>query len=142
MPTSTKSKKENLSCRYRSTVTDVGRVSFLRNSSSKQFHNLPSSPRKRNTRTIVKMALTASQIALNQFIEVSDRQSEFEPMTNTPSQVPPSLSMLNIRREEIRALWDRLKAEYDECTGFMAEAGESEADSLAILRAKYKKSRL
>jgi len=50
--------------------------------------------------------------------------------------------MLNIRREEIRALWDRLKAEYDECTGFMAEAGESEADSLAILRAKYKKSRL
>jgi len=45
--------------------------------------------------------------------------------------------MLNIRREEIRALWDRIKAEYDECTGCIAEAGDSAADSLPILKAKY-----
>jgi len=38
--------------------------------------------------------------------------------------------MLNIRREEIRALWDRIKAEYHECTGYIAEAGDSAADSL------------
>jgi len=44
--------------------------------------------------------------------------------------------MLNIRREEIRALWDRIKAEYDECTGCIAEAGDSSADSLPVLKAK------
>jgi len=48
-----------------------------------------------------------------------------------------SLSILNIRREEIRALWDRIKAKYDECTGCIAEAGDSAADSLSILKAKY-----
>jgi len=42
--------------------------------------------------------------------------------------------MLNIRREEIRALWDRIKAEYDECTGCIAEAGDSAANSLPILK--------
>jgi len=36
--------------------------------------------------------------------------------------------MLNIRR---------IKEEYDECTGCIAEAGESAADSLPILKAKY-----
>jgi len=45
--------------------------------------------------------------------------------------------MLNIRREEIRALWGRIKAEHDECTGCIAEAGDSAADSLPILKAKY-----
>jgi len=44
--------------------------------------------------------------------------------------------MLNIRREEKRALWD-IKAEYDECTGCIGEAGDSAADSLPILKAKY-----
>jgi len=42
--------------------------------------------------------------------------------------------MLNIRRQEIRAIWDRIKAEYDEC---IAEAGDSAVDSLPILKAKY-----
>jgi len=83
------------------------------------------------------MALTASQIALNKFIVVSDRLSEFESRANTPSPVPSILSMLNIRPKEIRALWDRMKGECDECTGYMAEAGESAADSLPILRDKY-----
>jgi len=45
--------------------------------------------------------------------------------------------MLNIRREEIRALWDRIKAEYDECTGCIAEDGDGATDSLPILSAKY-----
>jgi len=96
-----------------------------------------SSPRKRVTRANVKTALTPSQIALSKFIEVSDRLSEFESRTNTPSPVPPTLSMLNIRREEIRALWDRIKAEKDEVTGCIAEAGDTAADSLPILKAKY-----
>ncbi|XP_043063591.1 uncharacterized protein LOC122319857 [Drosophila ficusphila] len=61
------------------------------------------------------MALAASDLALNQFIEVSDRLSEFEARCNTPSPTPPSMSMLNIRREEVRALWERIKKEYDEC---------------------------
>jgi len=56
------------------------------------------------------MALTASQIALSKFIEVSDRLSEFESQTNTPSPIPLTLYMLNIRREQIRAVWDRIKA--------------------------------
>jgi len=59
------------------------------------------------------MAQTPSQIAQSKFIEVSDRLNEFESRTNTSSPIPPTLSMLNIRREEIRALWDRIKAEYD-----------------------------
>jgi len=95
------------------------------------------SPRKRVTRASVKMELKPSQMALSKFIEVSDRLSELESRTNTSSPVPPTLSMLNIRREEIRSLWDRIKAEYDECTGCIAEAGESSADSLPILKAKY-----
>jgi len=45
--------------------------------------------------------------------------------------------MLNTRREELRALWDRIKAEYDECTGCIAEAEDSAADSLPILKARY-----
>jgi len=61
-----------------------------------------SSPRKAVTRANVKMALTAFRIALNKFIEVSDRLSEFE---STPSPIPPTVSMLNIRRKEICALW-------------------------------------
>jgi len=96
-----------------------------------------SSPRKRVTRANVTMALTPSQIALSKFIEVSDRLSEFVSRTNTFSPVPPTLSMLNIRRKEIHALWERIKAEYDECTGCIAEAGDSAADSLQFLKAKY-----
>jgi len=81
-----------------------------------------SSPRKMVTRAKVKMALTPSQIALGKFIEVSDRLSEFEYRTNTPSPIPHTLSMLNIRREEC-----------NECTGCTAEA----PDSLPILKDKY-----
>jgi len=83
------------------------------------------------------MALAASQIDLSKFSEVLDRLSEFESRTNTPSPVPPTLFMLNIRREEICALWDRIKAEYDECTECIADAGNSETDILPILKAKY-----
>ncbi|XP_043064772.1 uncharacterized protein LOC122320679 [Drosophila ficusphila] len=83
------------------------------------------------------MALAASDLALNQFIEVSDRLSEFEARCNTPSPTPPSMSMLNIRREEVRALWERIKKEYDECNVRLISAGDSAADSLPILRAKY-----
>jgi len=96
-----------------------------------------SSHRKRVTRAIVKMAPTAFQIALSKFIEVSDRLSEFKSRTNTPLPVPPTLSMLNIRREEIRALWDHITADNDECTGCIAEAGDSADNSLPILKAKY-----
>jgi len=96
-----------------------------------------SSPRKRVTRANVKRELAASQIALSIFIEGSDQLSEFESRTNTPSPVPPTLSMLNIRREEIRALWNRIKAENDEWTGCIGEAGYSAADSLPFLKAKY-----
>jgi len=46
------------------------------------------------------MALTASQISVSKFIEVSDRLSGFESRINTPSPVPPTSSLLNIRREE------------------------------------------
>jgi len=83
------------------------------------------------------MAITAFQIALSKFIEVSDLLSEFKSRTNTPSPVPPTLSMLNIRREEIRALWNHIKADNDECTGCIAEGGNSGDISLPILKAKY-----
>jgi len=55
-----------------------------------------SSPLKKVTRANVKMALTASQFALNKFIEISDRLSEFESRTSTPSSVPLTLSMWSI----------------------------------------------
>jgi len=45
---------------------------------------------------------------------------------------------VNIRREEILALWNRIKVEYDECTGCIVAAGEIAADSLLIIRAKNK----
>jgi len=36
-----------------------------------------------------------------------------------------------------QSLWDRIKAEHDECTGCIAEAGDSADDSLPVLKAKY-----
>jgi len=75
-----------------------------------------SSPRKRVTCANVKMALTASQIALSKFIDI--RSPLHSPRRNT-------------------RVWDRIKAEYDECTGCIAEDGDSAADSLPILKAKY-----
>jgi len=70
-------------------------------------------------------------------ISIDPPTPELTAESSTPSPVPPTLSMLNIRREEIRALWNRIKAEYDECTGCIAESGDSAADSLPILKAKY-----
>jgi len=45
--------------------------------------------------------------------------------------------MLSNGREEIPALWNRIQAEYDVCTGCMVAAGESVAITLPVLRAKY-----
>ncbi|KAH8357356.1 hypothetical protein KR084_010248, partial [Drosophila pseudotakahashii] len=83
------------------------------------------------------MVTSAAELALNQFIDVSDRLSELESRINIPSAVPPTLSVLNIRRDEIREVWVRIKKEYDACTACLVAAGESTADSLPVLKAKY-----
>ncbi|KAH8355489.1 hypothetical protein KR084_000674, partial [Drosophila pseudotakahashii] len=83
------------------------------------------------------MVATAAELALNQFIEVSDRLSELESRINIPSAVPPTLSILNVCRDEIREVWVRIKKEYDACTVCLVAAGESAADSLPVLKAKY-----
>ncbi|XP_070068068.1 uncharacterized protein [Drosophila takahashii] len=83
------------------------------------------------------MVATAAELALNQFIEVSDRLSELEARINIPAAVPPTLSVLNIRRDEIKEVWVRIKKEYDACTACLVAAGESAADMLPVLKAKY-----
>jgi len=86
------------------------KLAFSISENTKNFHKGSIGllfPQERVTRASTKMVLTDAQIALNKFIQVSDRLSEFESKINTPSAGFHSMFILNIRREEARDVWDR-----------------------------------
>ncbi|XP_052858246.1 uncharacterized protein LOC128266018 [Drosophila gunungcola] len=97
----------------------------------------PATSSSRVTRSIQKMASTAYELALNKFIAVSDRLSDLESRNNTPGNETPSVSMLQIRREQVRVLWDKVEKEFDVCSECITAAGEDAASTLPILKSKY-----
>ncbi|XP_043062858.1 uncharacterized protein LOC122319538 [Drosophila yakuba] len=86
-------------------------------------------------RTAKNMA--ASDLALAKFISVYDRLSEFEAQINTPESAVPTDTMLSVRRDQVRILWDKIEKEFDICSECLVSAGEAAAGIMPILRAKY-----
>ncbi|XP_043861816.1 uncharacterized protein LOC122756427 [Drosophila santomea] len=78
---------------------------------------------------------TPATAALHKFIAVSDRVSLFEAKINTPDQASPSLHTLQVRLQQVRALWDKVEREYETCSDLMAQEGS--LDTVSILQAKY-----
>ncbi|XP_070142317.1 uncharacterized protein [Drosophila kikkawai] len=66
---------------------------------------------------------TAATVSLRKFIAASDRVSIFEAKINTPGQASPSLHLLQVRLQQVRALWDKVETEYDTCSDLIAQEG-------------------
>ncbi|XP_070142289.1 uncharacterized protein [Drosophila kikkawai] len=78
---------------------------------------------------------TAATVSLRKFIAVSDRVSLFEAKINTPGQASPFLHTLQVRLQQVRALWDKVEREYE--TGPDLIAQEGCIDTLRLLQNKY-----
>ncbi|XP_070141653.1 uncharacterized protein [Drosophila kikkawai] len=78
---------------------------------------------------------TAATVSLRKFIAASDRVSIFEAKINTPGQASPSLHLLQVRLQQVRALWDKVETEYDTCSDLIAQEGYLEM--VSVLQNKY-----
>ncbi|XP_070141661.1 uncharacterized protein [Drosophila kikkawai] len=78
---------------------------------------------------------TAATVSLRKFIAASDRVSIFEAKINTPGQAFPSLHLLQVRLQQVRALWDKVETEYDTCSDLIAQEGSLEM--VSVLQSKY-----
>nr|XP_041630532.1 uncharacterized protein LOC121501962 [Drosophila kikkawai] len=78
---------------------------------------------------------TAATVSLRKFIAASDRVSIFEAKINTPGQTSPSLHLLQVRQQQVRALWDKVETEYDMCSDLIAQEGSLEM--VSVLQSKY-----
>ncbi|XP_070075709.1 uncharacterized protein [Drosophila takahashii] len=78
---------------------------------------------------------TAATAALHKFIAVSDRVSAFEDKINTPGQDSQSSHTLQVRLQQVRALWDKVEKEYEICSDLIAQEGS--LDTLPLLQGKY-----
>ncbi|XP_041675602.1 uncharacterized protein LOC121530510 [Drosophila eugracilis] len=93
----------------------------------------------RVTRASRKMSVaeqpTAATAALHKFIAVSDRVSAFEDKINTPGQASQSSHTLQVRLQQVRALWEKVEKEYEICSDLIAQEGS--LSTLPLLQAKY-----
>ncbi|XP_070142292.1 uncharacterized protein [Drosophila kikkawai] len=78
---------------------------------------------------------TAATVSLRKFIAASDRVSIFEAKISTPGQASPSLHLLQVRLQQVRALWDKVETEYDTCSDLIAQEGCLEM--VSVLQNKY-----
>ncbi|XP_060662126.1 uncharacterized protein LOC132795439 [Drosophila nasuta] len=81
------------------------------------------------------MAHNVVDSALNKFIAATDRISHFAARLNKPSTDSPSLYTCQVRRDQMRALWDKVEKEYEACSCFMSD--EMTTDELPTIQAKY-----
>ncbi|XP_051864315.1 uncharacterized protein LOC127566331 [Drosophila albomicans] len=87
------------------------------------------------TRSHSKMAHNVVDSALNKFIAATDRISHFAARLNKPSTDSPSLYTCQVRRDQMRALWDKVEKEYEACSCVMSD--EMTTDELPTIQAKY-----
>ncbi|XP_043063412.1 uncharacterized protein LOC122319762 [Drosophila ficusphila] len=74
-----------------------------------------------------------AEAALNKFIAVTDRLSQFEARLNGPGPSNPSLHICNVRRDQVRSLWDKVKKEFEICLETITAAGAG----TSVLHNKY-----
>ncbi|XP_043063181.1 uncharacterized protein LOC122319646 [Drosophila yakuba] len=67
--------------------------------------------------------MAASDLALAKFISVSDRLSEFEAQINIPKFAAPTVTMLSVRRDQVRTPRDKVEKEFDLCSECLVSAG-------------------
>ncbi|KAH8388785.1 hypothetical protein KR200_010813, partial [Drosophila serrata] len=85
------------------------------------------------------MAQTAIDIALRKLIATSDRESQFETKIQTqsaPEITQPSPSTCQVRRDQIRALWEKVEKSYESCSELLSVADDGAVTS-TVLEAKY-----
>jgi len=77
----------------------------------------------------------ASEAALSKLIVVSDRMSQFEARINTSGTAEHFVYTCQIRRDQVRALWEKLEREYEICCEaiFLELAGSL----TPVVQAKY-----
>ncbi|KAH8255105.1 hypothetical protein KR038_004836, partial [Drosophila bunnanda] len=85
------------------------------------------------------MAQSAIDIALRKFIATTDRVSQFQANIHTPgtpetTQVSPY--MCQVRRDQIRSLWEKVGRDYESCSELIAASEESTSIGLT-LQSKY-----
>ncbi|XP_062134788.1 uncharacterized protein LOC133844705 [Drosophila sulfurigaster albostrigata] len=92
-------------------------------------------PRPAVTRSQSKMAQNVVDSALNKFIAATDRLSHFAARLNNVSTDSASLYTCQVRRDQMRALWDKVEKEYEACSCVMSD--EMTTDELPTIQAKY-----
>ncbi|KAH8306493.1 hypothetical protein KR044_003842, partial [Drosophila immigrans] len=78
---------------------------------------------------------SAVESALVKLIAVTDRLSQFEAKINTPNGDIPSLYTCQVRRDQVRALWEKVEKEYEACSSVISE--EMAIDDITTIQAKY-----
>ncbi|XP_060665744.1 uncharacterized protein LOC132798032 [Drosophila nasuta] len=81
------------------------------------------------------MAHNVVDSALNKFIAATDRISHFAARLNKASTDSASLYTCQVRRDQMRALWDKVEKEYEACSCVMSD--EMTTDELPTIQAKY-----
>ncbi|XP_060665801.1 uncharacterized protein LOC132798097 [Drosophila nasuta] len=87
------------------------------------------------TRSHSKMAHNVVDSALNKFIAATDRVSHFASRLNNAYTDSASLYTCQVRRDQMRALWDKVEKEYEACSCVMSD--EMTTDELPTIQAKY-----
>ncbi|KAH8246572.1 hypothetical protein KR032_011894, partial [Drosophila birchii] len=84
------------------------------------------------------MAQSAVDVALKKFIATTDRISQFEANINTPGAPETECSqyMLEVHRDQIRALWEKVEKTYESCSDLLAVSDDNTATS-TVLESKY-----
>ncbi|XP_062134720.1 uncharacterized protein LOC133844653 [Drosophila sulfurigaster albostrigata] len=81
------------------------------------------------------MAHNVIDSALNKFIAATDRISHFAARLNNASTDSASLYTCQVRRDQMRALLDKVEKEYEACSCVMSD--EMTTDELPTIQAKY-----
>ncbi|XP_068144195.1 uncharacterized protein [Drosophila tropicalis] len=91
----------------------------------------------RVTRSETKRVLAASTMALKKFVSICDKLSQFEVDTHVTSLSEVSVFTLQVRRDRVQALWEKVEQEYEKCEA-LSDGKDDSSEDLAI-QAKYDK---
>ncbi|KAH8338623.1 hypothetical protein KR059_010402, partial [Drosophila kikkawai] len=74
---------------------------------------------------------------LDKFTLICDRLSHFESRVCNPAAPTPSKYSCQIHLDQVRALWDKVEKEYEDCSELISVGLEGAEDTLPTLKAKY-----